>query len=100
MRVVVFGGDLMDQSKIRAATPDVVFARDAAEAEGADVVVVDLARHTAMVSAVRRVHPAVRIVAYGPHVDEVAATAATEAGADVVLPRSRFFRDIRAAVAT
>ena len=28
------------------------------------------------------------------------AAAAQEAGADVVLPRSRFFRDIRAAVAT
>ncbi len=42
---------------------------------------------------------AVRIVCFGPHVDDEAAAAATAAGADVVMPRSRFFRDPAAAVA-
>ena len=43
--------------------------------------------------------PGVRIVCYGPHVDDEAADAARAAGADVVMPRSRFFRDPAAAIA-
>jgi hypothetical protein len=48
---------------------------------------------------VRVVAPDARIVAFGPHVDDAGAEAATAAGADAVLPRSRFFRDPAAAVA-
>ena len=40
-----------------------------------------------------------RIVGYGPHVDDETAEFARSAGADVVLPRSRFFRDPAAAAA-
>ena len=36
---------------------------------------------------------------FGPHVDEASAAAARDAGADVVLPRSKFFRDPAAAIA-
>ena len=42
--------------------------------------------------------PGARIVCFGPHVDDDAADAARAAGADVVLPRSRFFRDPAAAI--
>jgi hypothetical protein len=50
------------------------------------------------VAAVRAASPSARLVCFGPHVDEDAAAAATAAGADAVLPRSQFFRDITAAV--
>ena len=40
-----------------------------------------------------------RIVAFGPHVDEAGFTAAQRDGADRVLARSRFFRDIHSALA-
>jgi hypothetical protein len=33
------------------------------------------------------------VIAFGPHVDTEAAERATADGADLVLPRSRFFRD-------
>ncbi len=99
MRVCALVVDLMDRSRISAAVPDAVFVRDAAACAGADVVVVDLARSGQHVSAVRGVAPSARIVCFGPHVDEAAATAARAAGADVVLPRSRFFRDPAAAIA-
>ena len=62
-RVVAFVDDLMDRSKLAAAVPQCTFVREADECAGADVVVVDLARH-----------------------------------ADVVLPRSQFFRSPTAAV--
>ena len=42
--------------------------------------------------------PAARLVCFGPHVDEEGAAAASAAGADAVLPRSQFFRDVAAAL--
>ena len=79
--------DLMDRSRISAAMGDVEFATDPTRAEGADVVVVDLARHAAAVAAVRAAAPTARIVAFGPHVDtEAFAARATRDGADAVLP--------------
>jgi hypothetical protein len=39
------------------------------------------------------------VVAFGPHVDTELLDRATADGADVVLPRSRFFQDPAAAVA-
>jgi hypothetical protein len=65
---------------------------------GADVVVVDLARHGRSVAAVRAIAPTARIVAFGPHVDDALLAHAREAGADVVLARSQFFRDPAGAV--
>jgi DNA-binding NarL/FixJ family response regulator len=91
--------DLMDRSRVRAALGDAVrFTRVAADAAGADVVVVDLALHAEAIPEIRRVAPTARIVAFGPHVDDAALTAARTAGADAVLPRSRFFHDVAAAV--
>jgi DNA-binding NarL/FixJ family response regulator len=98
VRIVVMTNDLIDRSRISAALGDVEFTIDPARAEGADVVVVDLARHAAAVSAVRAAAPAARIVAFGPHVDTEGFERATRDGADAVLPRSRFFPDPAAAL--
>ena len=88
----------MDRSKISAAVPDATFVRTADACADADVVIVDLARFGAEVAAVREAAPAARLVCFGPHVDEAGAAAASAAGADVVLPRSQFFRDVAAAI--
>jgi hypothetical protein len=98
VKVVALVADLMDRSHISAASSDVVFTGDPDACAGADMVVVDLARYGEAVPALRAAAPGVRIVAFGPHVDgELLARARTE-GADVVLPRSQFFRDPAAAL--
>jgi len=86
--------DLMDRSRIGAAIPGVVFGADPA----AEVVIVDLARGAQQVAELRATMPGVRVVCYGPHVDDEAADAARAAGADIVMARARFFRDPAAAV--
>jgi hypothetical protein len=96
-RVVALVGDLMDRSRLTGAIPDVEVVATAADVEGADVVIVDLARHTSALETVRAIAPGAYVVAFGPHVDEDALVAARAAGADLVLPRSRFFRDPAAA---
>jgi hypothetical protein len=93
VRIVALASDLMDRSRLTAAIANISFARDVAECADADVVIVDLARFSSAVGELRRALPSARVVAFGPHVDEDAATAARAAGADVVWPRSRFFRD-------
>lgn len=95
MRVCALVSDLMDRSRLSAAIPEVEFMLDAR----ADVVIIDLARGPQLVAEIRAETPGVRIVCYGPHVDDDAAEAARAAGADVVMPRSRFFRDPAAAIA-
>lgn len=99
MRVCALVGDLMDRSRISAAIPDVVFVRDVAKCAEADVVIVDLAKSGGAVNDLRAVVPTARLVCFGPHVDEESAIAARAGGADVVLPRSRFFHDPAAAIA-
>ena len=98
MRVCALVGDLMDRSRISASLPDVVFVREVAACADSDVVIVDLARSGHDVAAARAVAPSARIVGFGPHVDEEQAQAARAAGADLVLPRSRFFHDPAAAI--
>jgi DNA-binding NarL/FixJ family response regulator len=98
MRVVAFVGDLMDRSKISAAVPDAGFARAPEDAAGADVVVIDVKIHPEAVAAARTIVPDARIVAYGRHDNPEALEAARADGADVALPRSRFFQDPAAAV--
>jgi hypothetical protein len=100
MRIVVLSTDLMDRSRITAALADAEFAQGPSGVAGADVVVIDLARHAAAVAEVRAASPGARIVAFGPHVDTAALERARVDGADVVLARSRFFQDPVAAVAT
>jgi hypothetical protein len=98
MRVCALVSDLMDRSKISSAANDVAFVRTADACADADVVIVDLARFGDQVAAVRAIAPTARLVAFGPHVDETGADAARAAGADVVLARSAFFRDVAAAI--
>ena len=99
MRIVALSNDLMDRSRISAAVGDIEFVRDASACVGADVVVVDLARHGADVAAVRGVAPDARIVAFGPHVDVELLDQARADGADTVLPRSAFFQNPAGALA-
>jgi adenine/guanine phosphoribosyltransferase-like PRPP-binding protein len=99
MRVCALVSDLMDRSRISASIPDVVFVRDAAACAGAGVVIVDLARSGEAIGALRAALPHAAIVGFGPHVDEASAAAAEAAGANRVLPRSRFFHDPAAAIA-
>jgi hypothetical protein len=98
MRIVAITGDLMDRSRLTAALGDIEFAGDASACSGATVVVIDLARDPAAVTVVRAVAPDARIVAFGPHVDTDVLDRAARDGADVVLPRSRFFLDPAAAI--
>jgi hypothetical protein len=88
----------MDRSRLSARIPGIEFCSDAGGCTDADVVIVDLARAAGLVEEVRARVPEARLVCFGPHVDDAAARAATAAGADVVLPRSRFFRDPAAVV--
>jgi hypothetical protein len=99
MRVRALVPDMMDRARLSAAIPDVEFVRDAADCADAEIVVVDLARCGNDVEAVRASAPTARVVAFGPHVDGARFDAARADGADVVIPRSRFFRDIAAALA-
>jgi DNA-binding NarL/FixJ family response regulator len=91
--------DLMDRSRIAAAVPEARFVRSAAECADADVIVVDLTRGADAVAQLRQTAPTAKIVAYGPHVETDGFAQTRAAGADVVLPRSRFFRDVNAALA-
>jgi len=99
MKIVAFTNDLMDRSKISGALGDVAFVREVDACADADLVIVDLARNAPQVAAVRAASPDVRIVAFGSHVDTEVLEQARRDGADVVLPRSRFFQDPAAAVA-
>ncbi len=100
MSVAALVGDLLDRSKIEAAVPGARFAAAPDDCAGADAVVIDVKAHPDTVAAVRKLFPAARIVAYGRHDDPGALDAARAAGADVALPRSRFFHDPAAAVET
>jgi hypothetical protein len=96
--VVALASDLMDRSRMTAAIDGIEFARDVDACTAADVVIVDLARFALAVGELRRALPDARIVAFGPHVDEETAATAAADGADIVWPRSRFFRDPAAAL--
>ena len=99
--VVALVTDLMDRSRLGVALPGVEFAGDPGECAGAGVVIVDLAARGGVdLAAVRAVAPGARIVAFGPHVDEAGLARGRAEGADLVLPRSRFFHDPAGAVAT
>jgi hypothetical protein len=76
--------DLMDRSRLSAAIPGAQFTL----VDDADVVIVDLTRFADRVPSLRASHPHARIVGFGPHVEDF-----TAVDADVVLARSKFFRD-------
>lgn len=100
-RIVAYIPDLMDRSKVAAAAPEAMFVRTpadlAAAAAGAELVVVDLSR-PGVLEALADV-AGVRTVGFGSHVDRELLAAATAAGCDEVLPRSRFFADLQALLA-
>jgi hypothetical protein len=99
VRIVALAPDMMDRSRLSAAVPDIEFATAADACTGADTVVIDLGRRADEIAKVRAVAADARIVAFGPHIDDLGFETARRAGADVVLPRSRFFRDIAGALA-
>ena len=94
-RIVAYVPDLMDRSKVAAAAPHATFVRTPAElaeaAAGVDLVVVDLSR-TGALEALSEL--SVRTIGFGSHVDRDLLAAATAAGCDQVLPRSKFFADL------
>ena len=98
-RVVAFVDDLMDRSRLRGID-GLTFTRDASACTDADVVIVDLARHAAVIPEVVAAAPHARIVAFGSHVDTDALDDAARDGAALVLPRSRFLGDPAAVVRT
>jgi DNA-binding NarL/FixJ family response regulator len=46
------------------------------------------------VTQLKQIQPDLRIIAYGPHVDDELLTAARQAGCDEVMPRSQFDQEI------
>jgi hypothetical protein len=98
--VVVLGADLMDRSRIAAAFPDAQHVRTPGECAGAGTVVIDLARASVLVTAVRAAAPTAWIVGYGPHADSARLDAARRQGCDRVVPRSVFFHNPAVALET
>jgi hypothetical protein len=98
VKIAALVSDLMDRSRVSGALDGVEFVRGPDACAGADVVLIDLARYGESVASARTAAPAARIVAFGPHVDAMLLDQARRDGADVVLPRSRFFQDPAAAV--
>ena len=98
--ILAFVLDLMDRSRITAALDDVRFVRtvDQTVEPVPTVVIVDLSRYAGVVPEVRAAWPHSTVVGFGPHVDDAAMEAARADGADRVLARSVFFRDITAAL--
>lgn len=90
MRIVALTTDLMDRSKLSASIRGLSFSLT----PDADVVIVDLARGVEQIARARATAPKARIVAYGPHVEDF-----SNVDADVVLARSKFFRDPGGALA-
>jgi hypothetical protein len=103
VNVVALTPDLGDRARIAAVAPDAVFVNAAAllpsAAAGAAVVVVDLTRPGVLDVLVEVVAGAGRVIGFGPHVDAELLAMAMAAGAEAV-PRSRFFRDVPAFLAT
>ena len=98
-RVLALVGDLMDRSRISAAVAEATFVRSATDIdfEEFDVVLVDLVHAPTAVQTARAASATIRIVAFGPHVGGGALSTAASAGANVVMARSKFFRDVRSA---
>lgn len=99
-RIAAYVPDLMDRSKVAAAAPGVTFVRTPADlaAAGAEVVVVDLSR-PGVLEALAELGEA-RTIGFGSHVDHELLAAATAAGCDQVLPRSKFFADLQELLAS
>ena len=98
LRVLVLSGDLMDRSKFEDAVAgaglQLVMWGQAEEGERPAVAFVDLA-HLDSDEVIKALSTdGVRVIAFGPHVDEDAMVRAGLLGADSVLPRSRLLNRI------
>ena len=97
--VAVVSGDLMDISRFEDAVNGAGMQLQAwgktGEGEPRPVVAfVDLTHSAADEAIERFATEGVRVIGYGPHVDEDAMARAALLGADTVLPRSRLFRSV------
>ena len=97
--VVLVSGDLMDRSRFEDAVNAVglqlvAFEPDADQRPVAGFV--DLMNEESDEAIRQLAGQGVRVIAYGPHVDEDAMARAATLGAHTVLPRSRMFKEIGA----
>ena len=95
MTVVAYVPDLMDRSKVSAAVPGgATFVNRpgdlTTEADGADVVVLDLSRPGVLDVLPL---PAARVLGFASHVDRATLESARDRGVEV-FARSAFFRDV------
>ncbi len=98
-RLAYVGTNLMDRSKIEAAATSrgfelVVFRSVEELTDPPGTVIIDLDFRDSDDAIRAAVKQGSTVVAYGPHVDDVAMVRARSLGATTVLPRSRFFHDI------
>ena len=91
--------DLLDASQLQVVFPKIEIINNAPGSDLADFVIVNLEEFSDLIGEVRRLVPHAFIVGYGPHGETEEAKKAAQAGADRVLPRSRFFRDQLSALA-
>jgi hypothetical protein len=99
VRTVGIVRDLMDRSRLVGALPALEFVDDPRDCVDAELVVIDFGRSADTVRKVRDLVPGARIVAFGPHVDDELAARARADGADLVIARSRLFRNPAAVLA-
>lgn len=92
--VVLLTRNLMDASKVREILPGTTVTRDLSDEAliNADLILLDLSSGLAPVDVVALGPP---VIAYGPHVDTEALSAAVAAGCREALPRSQVFSRLR-----
>jgi hypothetical protein len=88
----------MDRSRLNGLPGTVRFVRALGGVDEADIVIIDLARHHAVVRTARAKFPNATIVGFGPHEGLDAFATARTAGATRAMARSVFFRDPIAAL--
>jgi len=109
MKIVFFSSDLMFQSRVssvvRQGGNELIVVRSAdtlrdrsIPAEELKIAILDLSLKSIdldeVVGGLKRDYPATLVVAYGAHVDVDALENAQRAGADLVLTRGQFDRDM------
>ena len=109
MKIVFFSSDLMFQSRVssvvRQGGNELIVVRDVDSlrernipAEAFKIAVLDLSLKSIdlndVIGALKKDYPEVLVVAYGAHVDVEALENAQRAGADIVLTRGQFDRDM------
>ena len=100
-RVLAYVPELMDRSKVGAAGDVTFVARPselAALAGPGDVVVVDLGRSGVLAALPEVVATGARVIGFGSHVERTTLEQAAATGCEA-MPRSQFFRSVRALLA-